>query len=68
MTEEDYPSKNKKNRNNDSSLTTGIILITLGVLFLISKYFPQIDFSDLWPFILIVVGVIIIFRGKQNSN
>lgn len=68
MTEENYQPRKNNNRNNDSSLTTGIILITLGVLFLISRYFPAIDFRDLWPFILIVVGILIIYRGKQNNK
>ncbi|MCK5846412.1 MAG: hypothetical protein KAG84_03165 [Bacteroidales bacterium] len=57
---------NNSRRNNDTSLTTGIILITLGVLFLLSKYFPSIHFADIWPFLLIVVGVLIIYKGKSN--
>ncbi|OYT12155.1 MAG: hypothetical protein B6I18_01685 [Bacteroidetes bacterium 4572_112] len=66
MTEENYNNGNYPNRNNDTSLTTGIILITLGVLFLVSKYFPQINFADIWPFLLIVVGILIIYRGKKK--
>ncbi len=57
---------NNSKRNNDTSLTTGIILISLGVLFLVSKYFPSINFADIWPFLLIVVGILIIYRGKSN--
>ncbi|RLD47120.1 MAG: hypothetical protein DRI86_01235 [Bacteroidetes bacterium] len=57
---------NNSKRNNDTSLTTGIILISLGVLFLVSKYFPSIHFADIWPFLLIVVGILIIYRGKSN--
>jgi len=66
MTEENYNNGNYPNRNNDTSLTTGIILITLGVLFLVSKYFPQIHFADIWPFLLIVVGILIIYRGSKK--
>jgi len=64
--EEENNWPEKKNRGNDSSLITGVIMVTLGVLFLVDRYFPEIDFSDLWPFILIVVGVLIIVRGRNN--
>ena len=65
MEEENNWSK-KQNRGNDSSLITGVIMVTLGVLFLVDRYFPEIDFGDLWPFILIVVGILIIVRGRNN--
>lgn len=57
----------------DRSLIGGAILILLGVLFLIDRYF-DIDFGDLWPFILIAVGLWLIFRDRiktpfdQNNN
>ena len=66
MEEENNWSK-KQNRGNDSSLITGVIMVTLGVLFLVDRYFPEIDFGDLWPFILIVVGILIIVRGRNNQ-
>ena len=66
MIEEDNYNNKKRNNNNDTSLTTGIILITLGVLFLVSKYFPSINFTDIWPFLLIVVGILIIYKGKNT--
>ena len=66
MKEEVNKPSGKQGRSNDNTLITGVIMITLGVLFLIDKYFPAIDFGDLWPFILIVVGVLIIVRGGGN--
>jgi len=62
--ESKWPKQNKN--SNDSSLITGVIMVTLGVLFLVDRYFPEIDFGDLWPFILIVVGILIIVRGRNN--
>ncbi len=67
MIEENDNSSKRQRRSNDSTLITGVIMITLGVLFLVDRYFPQIDFGDLWPFILIVVGVLIIVRGNSNK-
>lgn len=47
-------------KKDDGSLIAGLILITLGVIFLVIRYFPRIDFGDLWPVILIVVGVVLL--------
>lgn len=47
----------------DRSLVGGAILILLGIIFLIDRYF-DIDFSDLWPFILIAAGLWLIFKDR----
>ena len=53
----------QKPQKNDGNLWGGLILITLGVIFLIDRFVPRIDFGDLWPLILIVVGVILISKN-----
>ena len=76
MTEEktntNYSTSNpeqKKQNHNDGNLWGGIILIALGGMFLIDRFVPRIDFGDLWPVILIVVGVILISKAyQQNKN
>ncbi|NVN94624.1 MAG: PspC domain-containing protein [Bacteroidetes bacterium] len=62
------PKKEKKNYHGN--LTGGLILITLGILFLIARFVPNIDFGDLWPVILIIVGITILMRnvGNKKSN
>ncbi|QJD79961.1 PspC domain-containing protein [Spirosoma rhododendri] len=63
---------NQPNTQN-RSLIGGAILIVLGVLFLIDRYF-DIDLGDLFPFILIALGLWFIFRDRirppydNNSN
>ena len=62
-----YSPENNKPRN-DGGLIVGIVLITLGGMFLISRFIPHINFRDIWPVILIVVGLVIIagnFRVKK---
>jgi phage shock protein PspC (stress-responsive transcriptional regulator) len=49
--------------NPDRSLIGGAVLILLGILFLIDRYF-DINFGDLWPFILIAVGLWLIFKDR----
>jgi phage shock protein C len=38
------------------SLIGGLVLITVGTIFLADEFFPNVDFGDLWPLILIVIG------------
>ena len=57
-----------KKQKNDGNLWGGMILITLGALFLIDRFVPRIDFGDLWPLILIVIGVVLIMRNYQKPN
>jgi phage shock protein C len=51
------------------SLIGGLVLITLGILFLADEFFPNFDFGDLWPVIIIVIGVGLLinaFTGKKQ--
>jgi len=50
----------------DRSLIGGAVLILLGVMFLIDRYF-DINFGDLWPFILIAIGLWLIFRDRIRT-
>ena len=55
---------------NKGSLIGGLVLITLGALFLADELIPQINFGDLWPVILIVIGVGLLVNAvaKRNRN
>ncbi|MEI7500259.1 MAG: PspC domain-containing protein [Bacteroidota bacterium] len=57
-------------QRNKGSLIGGLILITLGALFLADELIPQINFGDLWPVILIVIGVGLLINAitKRNRN
>ena len=52
---------------SSSNITAGVILITLGVLFLLNELF-NINFGDWWPVILIVVGVMILVNSRQRDK
>ena len=64
----DSMEEQKKPQKNDGNLWGGLILITLGAIFLIDRFVPRIDFGDLWPLILIVVGVILISKNYQKPK
>ena len=52
---------------NKGNFTSGIVLITLGVLFLLNQLF-NINFGDWWPVILIVVGVMMLLNNREKSK
>jgi phage shock protein C len=56
----------QKQRGN---LIGGLVLITLGILFLADEFIPNINFGDLWPIILIVIGggLLINSFGRRRS-
>lgn len=53
---------------NDGGLVVGIILIALGGMFLIDRLIPRIEFADMWPVLLIMVGIIIIVSQVKSRN
>lgn len=60
------PGVQKANRS-EGSLWGGLILIVLGILFLAGRFIPRINFGDLWPVILIVIGVVLISKSKPSN-
>ncbi len=44
------------------------ILITIGVLFLIPQFVHRLDFGDLWPIILIVIGAVKLFEYGASTE
>lgn len=68
--EEDVKSfdgfENHEIRENRSKVA-GFILVILGLLFLLERFFPHwFDMSKMWPVILIVIGLTIIVRGGRK--
>ncbi|KAB7727872.1 PspC domain-containing protein [Rudanella paleaurantiibacter] len=52
---------------SQGSLIFGVILIVLGVLFLLDRWF-DIDLGDLWPLVLIAVGVWLLFKDRISNR
>jgi len=55
-----------ENHENRTKFAGGILVI-LGVLFLLERAFPYwFDMSKMWPLLLIVIGLAIIWRGGRK--
>lgn len=66
------PSKKSPvEKKQKGSLIGGLVLITLGGIFLADEFFQNVDFGDLWPLILIVIGaglLINTFSKRHSTN
>lgn len=49
-------------------LRSPVILITIGALFLLPQFFHRIEFRDLWPVILIVIGVTMLLESSASTE
>ncbi len=61
------PGQPEKPQSKDGNLIAGVILIAIGAIFLINR-FARIDFGDLWPFILLVAGIVLVIRGYSKTK
>ena len=50
------------------SLIGPAVLITIGAIFLITNFVRHFDFGDLWPLILIVVGVLKLIEYSASTE
>ncbi len=60
--------EDQKCQKNHGNLVGGLVLITLGILFLIDRFVPGVDFGELWPIILVVAGIGIIIKSFYKKN
>jgi len=55
-------------KSGTSSLIAGIILISLGVLFLVNRIMPWVNLGNFWPILLIIGGFFIIDPNILKSK
>lgn len=60
------PTNEQKKRNGN--MAAGLILIGIGVVCLISRYIPEINWRTAWPILLIVLGLILIIPTNLAKN
>ena len=68
MESKETPNKPTQESKQKGSLIGGLVLITLGAIFLVDQFIPRVDFGDLWPVILIVIGVALLFNAYGRPS
>ncbi|MBN1199179.1 MAG: PspC domain-containing protein [Bacteroidales bacterium] len=67
MESNETPKKPSQETRQKGNLIGGLVLITLGAIFLADQFIPNIDFGDLWPLILIVIGIALLFNAYGRT-
>ena len=65
---EEYNNPKNLEHRKRGNLIGGLILLTIGVMFLIENFVPNVYFSDLWPFILIIAGVAVLINNHNKKS
>jgi len=58
-------SKNGSEKNK--RILGGIIVIVIGLLFLLNSFFPWVGWGNLWPLILIAIGIAIMIQAFKKK-
>ena len=66
-TNDDSAPARKRRRRDDGGLVAGTVLILIGSIFLVDQ-FGWADFGDLWPVILIGIGLVMIVRHVADAR
>ncbi len=55
-------------RDNGGAILLGAVLVLVGGWFLLQRFLPQVDPALVWPAILIVVGLVLVFGALRRSG
>jgi phage shock protein C len=64
----DSSFENGRRERNTGGLIGGLVLISLGCIFLVDRFVPNIDFGDLWPVLLVVIGAVLIATNLSGKS
>jgi phage shock protein PspC (stress-responsive transcriptional regulator) len=62
------PTKPAADGDNRAGMILGIGLVLVGAWFLVREYLPDIDWSLLWPIVLIAVGIVILVGVSRRRS
>jgi phage shock protein C len=58
----------ERKRSDRGSMTGGIVLIIIGLLFLGERFLPDFRFADYWPLILVAIGIGMIWKSWKPQQ
>lgn len=66
VSDDEFKSGSSAEERDKRTRLGGIILIVLGCLFFMDSWFPFFSLSKMWPLILILIGLVILWRGARK--
>lgn len=70
INEKEVKEKTSKRSHGDGKIIGGTLIIVVGVIFLLSNLFPSLylNMGKLWPLIVIVIGIGVIFGSGRKED
>jgi phage shock protein C len=65
---EPSPFQPEPPRKKNGNLLAGVILITIGVIFLVHRFINWLDFGHLWPILLVIAGVVLLANALIKKS
>jgi phage shock protein PspC (stress-responsive transcriptional regulator) len=68
---EPEPKKPVEKKDSKGRVIAGVVLISLGFIFLAENWFPHFDFSDILPLALVGAGIWLVYNSinkKENTK
>lgn len=66
---ESIPEKKPDSDSGLNIMIPGAVLIIIGIIFLVKNSWWWFDFGDLWPILLIVIGILMLIKhGKKDES
>jgi phage shock protein C len=63
------PVDMKKNKEKErGNVIGGLILITIGLIFLVDQFLPWFSFGKLWPLILVAIGIGLLWNNLAEKK
>ena len=67
-----FPPRDKDRGPNVAALVGGFVLVAIGLYFFLDRTLgiamPRIQWSTIWPVILIVIGFVVLFRSVKRGS
>lgn len=61
----DFTSEPAPKERGNGGKVAGIILVVLGVLFMLDRWFPFYSFDKMWPLFLVIIGFFVMFKRRS---
>lgn len=53
--------------NSHSHRAIGLFIMLIGLLFLFDNFFPGVGIAQLWPLLIIALGIFVLLRGHDRK-
>lgn len=61
-------AERRRRRSGEGGILVGAVLIVIGIWFLAQQYLPWLRVAELWPLVLVLIGVVLLVGALRRPN